>query len=287
MLLFGGTVTVNSVVSYLTYNADKVLLGRFMGAEVLGIYGRAYQLINLPTENLNSSLSMVALPALSRVQNDPERLRSYFLKGYGLFLAIVLPITMGCGLFADDIIRFFLGPKWEGAAPIFRLMAPTIVAFALINPFGWLLLATGRTVRSLKISLAIAPVIVLSYVFGLRHGAGGVAAGFSTAMVAVVIPVILWAKRETHITTLDVIGTTTKPLISILIAAGVAWVAESWTGLVGVTVLRLFAECGVLFGVYAGILVFAFGQKRVYLDLLKTTGIWPGAGRWKERSVGR
>ena len=40
MLWFGGTVTLNNVIVYFAYNVDKVLLGRFLGAEVLGVYGR-------------------------------------------------------------------------------------------------------------------------------------------------------------------------------------------------------------------------------------------------------
>lgn len=71
-----------------------MLLGRFWGAETLGIYGRAYQLINLPTDNLNSTIGLVVFPALSRLQNDAEHLRNYFLKGYSLFLSLVMPITM-------------------------------------------------------------------------------------------------------------------------------------------------------------------------------------------------
>ena len=43
ILRFGGTVTLNSIVVYVAYNLEKVLLGRFWGAEALGIYGRAYQ----------------------------------------------------------------------------------------------------------------------------------------------------------------------------------------------------------------------------------------------------
>jgi len=79
MLTYGGTVTLNSVIVYIAYNTDKVLLGRFWGAATLGIYGRAYQLISLPTENLNTTIGQVAFPALSRLQNDPRRLRNYFL----------------------------------------------------------------------------------------------------------------------------------------------------------------------------------------------------------------
>src|SRR5215472_17423652 len=161
MVRFGGTVTLNGLISYVASNSEKVLLGRFWGVDALGIYGRAYQLINIPTDNLNSAAGQVAFSALSRLQNDPIRLKTYFLKGYSLILAMTVPITVGCALFADDIIRVLLGPKWAAAAPIFRWLAPTILAFAIINPLFWLLSSLGLVGRSLKMALVIAPVMIV------------------------------------------------------------------------------------------------------------------------------
>ena len=129
-------------------NFEKVLLGRFWGADAIGIYGRAYQLINIPTDNLNSAAGEVAFSALSRLQDDPSRLKSYFLKGYSLVLALTLPITIACALFADDMIFVLLGPKWKDAAAIFRLLAPTILVFAIANPLSWLLSSIGLVGRS-------------------------------------------------------------------------------------------------------------------------------------------
>ena len=56
-------------------NFEKVLLGRFWGVDAVGIYGRAYQLVNIPTDNLNSAAGGVAFAALSRLQDDPRRSR--------------------------------------------------------------------------------------------------------------------------------------------------------------------------------------------------------------------
>ena len=72
----------------LPINLRKSLVGRFWGADAIGIYGRAYQLISIPTDNLNAAVGEVAFSALSRVQDDPVRLKSYFLKGYSLVLAL-------------------------------------------------------------------------------------------------------------------------------------------------------------------------------------------------------
>jgi O-antigen/teichoic acid export membrane protein len=284
MLRYGGMVTLNGFVVYLAYNADKVLLGRFWGAATLGIYGRAYQLVSLPNDSLNSTVALVAFPALSRLQNDPDRLKSYFLKGYGLFLSLVMPITVACALFANDIIPVFLGPKWGEAIPVFRLLAPTILTFAFINPFGWLLLSTGQAKRSLQIAFLIAPVVVLGYVAGLSHGPEGVATGFSFATVLLIVPVILWATRGTSITPADVMKVILRPLLSILL--GVVAALASWNFVLHVNppLLRLVVANTILFGVYILALWFVMGQKAVYLSLFEEIGIWP-LGKRRKRKV--
>jgi O-antigen/teichoic acid export membrane protein len=285
MLRYGGTVTLNSLIIYVAYNADKVLLGRFWGAATLGIYGRAYQLVSMPNDSLSGTIALVAFPALARLQNDPSRLKSYFLKGYGLFLSLVMPITMGCALFAEDIIRVFLGPKWGEAIPVFRLLAPTILTFALINPFGWFLLATGGTMRSLRISFMVAPVVILGYVAGLHNGPTGVATGFSVATVLLILPVIFWATRGTSITVYDAFKAAIRPFASIVVGAGAVLACSSLIQLVVPPLLRLVVGNTILFGIYFLMLWFVMGQKSVYLMLLKEIGIWPfGKRRAKQSS---
>ena len=179
MMRFGGTITLNGIVAYIAYNAEKVLIGRFWGADAIGLYGRAYQIVNIPTDNLNSAIGEVAFSALSRLQDDAQRFRSYFLKGYTLVMTLTIPITVICTVFAKDVILVVLGPKWLEAVPIFRLLGPTILVFALINPLGWLLWSLGLVARSLKIALVFAPIIILGYIIGLPYGPKGVAFAYS------------------------------------------------------------------------------------------------------------
>ena len=109
-------LTLSGLIVYVGYNAEKVMIGRFWGVDAIGIYGRAYQLVSIPTENLNSAVGEVAFSALSRLQHDPVRFRSYFLKGFSLVLGLTLPITIACALFADDVVFVLLGPEWKDAA---------------------------------------------------------------------------------------------------------------------------------------------------------------------------
>jgi O-antigen/teichoic acid export membrane protein len=272
MLKYGGLLMANTVLMYVAYNMDKVLLGRFAGAAALGFYGRAYTLVNIPVANLNTAVVAVAFPALSRLQGEAQRFRNYFLKYYTLFLTLSMPITVACGLFGEDIIRVFLGPKWQDAVPVFRLLAPTILVFALINPTGQLLNALGRIKQSLRNAFLITPVVILGYVLGLPYGPLGVAAGFSLAMLAVSAPVILLAIKGSPVSPGDIWLAIRPPLYSVLVAAGAALLISIPASHIPHAFFRLLLINGVLFGVYAGMLVFVMRQKELYLSMLKGLG---------------
>ena len=198
MMHFGGTLTLNGIIAYIGFNADKVMIGRFLGVDAIGIYGRGFQLVSIPTDNLNSAVGEVAFSALSRLQNDPARLRSYFLKGFSFVLGLTLPITIACALFADDFVLVLLGPKWQASTEIVRLLAPTIAVMAVINPMGWLIYSLGLVRRSLKIALVFAPIMILGCVLGLPYGAAGVAFAYSAVMVLWVVPHVAWCVHGTR-----------------------------------------------------------------------------------------
>jgi O-antigen/teichoic acid export membrane protein len=269
MMHFGGTVTLNGLVVYIASNFEKVLLGRFWGADALGIYGRAYQLINIPTGNLNSAAGEVAFSALSRLQDDPVRLKSYFLKGYSVVLAMTMPMTMACALFADDMIFVFLGPKWNAAGAIFRFLAPTILVFAIANPLSWLVMSLGLVRRALKMGLVIAPLLILAYLVGLPYGPKGVALAYSGTMLLWVFPVIAWSVHDTVISIRDVLLAVSRPLASSIVAGGLAFVVRSAYGHSLSPFPRLVLETAVVLITFLGILLFATGQKSLYLDLLR------------------
>ncbi len=269
MMRFGGIVSLNSLVAYFAYNADKILIGRFWGSDVLGIYGRAYQLTTIPTENLNAAVGEVAFAALSRLQDDHARLRSYFLKGYSLVLAMTLPLTIACTVFANDVVLVLLGPKWMDAVVIFRLLAPTIMIFAIINPMGWLLISLGLVRRSLNIALVFAPTLIAGYLLGLPYGPKGVAFAYSAVMAIWVVPFIAWCVKGTPVSSWDVLLALIWPLGYGILAGLLAFVAQVAWGHLLAPLPRLVLETSVLLIVFFGLLLFVGGQKTFYLNLIR------------------
>lgn len=267
---FGSTVTANSVLIYIATNFEKVLLGRYWGADAIGIYGRAYQLGNIPTDSLNSTVGEVAFAALSRLQGEPARLRSYFLKGYSLVVSLSLPITIVCVLFAPDIVLSLLGPKWKAAVPVFRLLAPTILVFAIVNPMAWSLYSLGRVGRLLKMALVITPILIAGYLLAVPYGPKGVAFAYSTLMILWIFPTVLWGLQGTPISARDFLGTVSHPLISSAVAGGLAFAASSIWSQVPSVLARLVLESSVFLGAYFGMLLYAMGYKSQYVDLFRS-----------------
>jgi len=269
MMHFGGSLTLIGLLGYIANNADKVMIGRFWGVDAIGIYGRAYQIVSIPTDNLNSAIGEVAFSALSRLQNQPVHFRSYFLKGFSLVLGLTLPVTIACGLFADDIVSVFLGPRWNEAATMVRLLAPTIAIFAIINPLGWFLFSIGLVARGLKVAPVLAAVMITAYAVALPYGPKAVAFAYSAALTVWVIPHIWLCVHGTVISVRDILLAVSRPLASGILAGGLAFGVRLIGGSLVSPLPRLVLESSVLLITFFGVLLFVAGQKSLYLDLLR------------------
>jgi O-antigen/teichoic acid export membrane protein len=269
MLRFGGTITLNTLVVYIAFSFDKLLLGRLWGAEALGLYGRAYQLINVPSNNLLSAVGGVTFSTLSRLQDDPIRLRSYFLKSYSLVASMTVPIAVFGALFAEDLVLIVFGSKWADAAGIFRLLTPTNLVFGIINPTAWLLQSNGLQGRSLRIAFVIAPLVIAAYLIGLPYGPNGVALAYSAAMTLWVVPHVVWALHNTAISPWDVLVATCRPFFASVVAGAFAFGIQLYLGHLGSPLLRLSLAGGVTICLYLFIFLVIMGQKDFYFDLLR------------------
>jgi len=268
MVRFGGTVTLNSLVVYVAYNTEKILLGRFWGAAPLGIYTRAYQLATLPVQQLTGAAHIVAFSVLSRMQAEAQRLQRAYLKSLSMIVSLTIPVVISTALFSDEIVMIVLGPRWVGVATVLRLLSPTVLVLALINPFSWFLNSTGRVARSLKIALLIAPVVILGVLVGLHYGPAGVAVGYSTAMLLLFVPTVAWAIYGTGITAHDYWDAIKRPLISGVLGGVTGWLVRfALHGALSPLAMLIFGLT-LSFAVYAGTLLFVMGQKEFFGDLL-------------------
>ena len=219
MLKFGGYLTGFGFVNYFARNADNILIGKVWGGDELGLYTKAYGLLLFPIQQVNGPITAVAIPALSRLQNDPEGFRDFFRKVLSVISFISFPLIAWMIVCRHEIIMLVLGPQWEGAVPIFGILAFSAFFQPIGNITGLLYTTLGRTKRMFKWGLMGCSWLVVCIVVGLPYGAIGVAIAYSTAIAMMILPLILYAISGTFLRLKDFYDGIKFPLISTVFIA--------------------------------------------------------------------
>jgi O-antigen/teichoic acid export membrane protein len=207
MLTFGGNVTGYAAINYFSKNLDNLLIGKFWGAQNLGLFSKAGQLVSLPSDQIDEPLSTVALPVLSRLGDSPERYRRVYLRMLEKVMLLTMPAITLVIVSADWLVRLVLGSQWTGAARIVFFLGIAALLQPVLNTMGWLFLSQGRAREMFHWSLINAPISIVSIVCGLPWGAVGVAASYSLTRVIVVNPLMYWfVGRSGPVRTRDLYG---------------------------------------------------------------------------------
>jgi O-antigen/teichoic acid export membrane protein len=226
MVTTGGNVTGFQVLSYFARNLDNVLIGRFWGETDLGIYSRSYSLFLLPLSQITSPLSSLAVPALSRLQKEPERFRSFLLQGLLLVNFVTMPLTVLLMVCAEPVILLLLGPKWMACVNVFRVLGLAGLVQPMVVAVGWIYYSTDATSRMLKWGWIYSGTIVLSFIIGLPFGIMGVAVCYSVAFLLITLPAIAWATHGTCISVRQVLRAVAHPFAGALLAGLAAWLTQ-------------------------------------------------------------
>ncbi len=206
---------------------------------------------------------------MSRVQNDRPRLRNYFLKGYSLVLAMTIPMTIMCGFFANDLIQVLLGPKWAATAPIFPAAGADDPDLRHDQSAGMADVRAGDGGTEPEGCDGTGAVVMCGYLAGLHYGPKGVAFGYSAIMILWVIPHIAWCVHGTGVSLRDILVTVSKPLLSGLVGAAVAFAVHRLCIPLMPALPRVVIAGVVLLIVYVGMLFYVMGQKALYMDVIK------------------
>jgi len=133
---FGMNVTGSKVVNFANRQADDVIIGYFLGTTALGYYSVAYEILKGMTKLLSRTMTTVALPAFSRLQDDIPRLRKAWLAGLRLTGLSAFPIYILYIAVAPEFFAVVYGPKWSDAVPASRILSfiGVLHSVALFNP---------------------------------------------------------------------------------------------------------------------------------------------------------
>ena len=224
MLRFGGDVTAFNLVVFFCSNVDKILIGRLMGATVLGLYRQGSQLALLPSNQLMYPINNVAQSILSRLQDQPERYRRSYTKLLTALTAVTMPSMMFLAVFATEILLLVLGQEWLEAVNILRILALASFIESVSSTAGSVTLTCGQSRKYLLMGIFSSLGSVAFLVAGIPWGAEGIATGRLASALLLTVPLLWWCFRDTPVTLKLVFDAVSRPFLSSLLMGEVLYV---------------------------------------------------------------
>jgi PST family polysaccharide transporter len=136
----GMTVFVTNLCNWALDNLDRILLGRFLDSQAVGLYTVGYNLASTPNRLLIGALQPAFLTAGAKFQSEPERLRRVFLPVIASVWILITPFFALFAIIANDLVGFLYGSAWQPTAVVLVILAlsmPIYITWAMSTPILW------------------------------------------------------------------------------------------------------------------------------------------------------
>ena len=193
---FSSGVFLANLGGFLNRRADALLMGIFFGPVAVGLYRLADRFMDNLLEVTMRPIAYVSLPFFSRLQNDRPALREAVASCVRTTLILTVP-AMAVMAACSDFLMELMGPEWEPAADVLKLLALVGIGKAVVFFTGPLLFAVARPhLRAIMLwilaALSAGIVLLVGWLLTDSSSADqafGMAVSRAAFFLAIVIPV--------------------------------------------------------------------------------------------------
>lgn len=194
LLSFGIGQSIYQLGNYFALQGDNFIIGKFLGSSALGLYGRAYQLVSMPSKLFAQAIGKVIFPAFSKIQDDTNKIERIYINGLKIAGTVIIPFGVFLSFLTPEIITILLGKQWLGATMPMKVFA-FMIFFRIFYAIGNIVLkSTGKVfeMASMQIAYGIM-VLFFSYLGSRYYGITGVAIGVGVSIIihSIIVTIVL------------------------------------------------------------------------------------------------
>lgn len=186
---FLGWASLAQALGALSWQSDKLILGRFIGKADLGHFSMAADLSSVPEQVLVAPAMRPLMAGFVTMKDSCERMARAYQRISLTLLTIAAPGMVGLSLIADQVVPVVLGPNWITAIPMLRWLAIAPIFAVWVSPLDPMAMAMDRTSiflrqRLVEVAIKIPLLIGLIWTFGV---AGAVIGRVATNAILMVV----------------------------------------------------------------------------------------------------
>lgn len=141
----GAGVMVSSFLNTLFLNIYSFFIGNRAGLGPLGLYTQADKWSKMGIMSLSQSLTQAYLPALSEIQDDPERFARATAKMNRTASYLLFPALGVLAAMATPLFHLLFGTKWDASIILFQILLLRGVFTILAAVYNNYILALGKS----------------------------------------------------------------------------------------------------------------------------------------------
>jgi O-antigen/teichoic acid export membrane protein len=255
LLGVSSSVFSTSLLWFFSSRFDQVVVGRFAGASALGLYVIAGKVPDLAKVVTHEPMARVSLPALSRLQNERDRLQKAIYSGMELNAILSFAVFVGIAAIAPDLVVVLFGSKWAAAGMLCSLLSIYGLVNALQVFFHPALLASGGVGRYVLLNVWQAAGSLVACVGGIQLGVKYVVMGLTINNVMVAIPALMFLRQRIGLSPLKYCKPCLLPACASFFMVSALWLVGKVLPLGLPAIFGLFCKVAVGAAAYSGFLL--------------------------------
>ena len=158
---YGNKMLASALLDTAYNNITPVFVGKYYSPADLGVYNRARNYAQMPSQNVTGVIQNVTFPVLSKMLNDDEGLARNYRRMIRTTAFIVFPMMFMLSALARPLILTMITAKWESCIILLQLMCFSLMWYPIHAMNLNLLQVKGRTDLFLRLEI-IKKIIGLS-----------------------------------------------------------------------------------------------------------------------------
>ncbi|MBR3933210.1 MAG: lipopolysaccharide biosynthesis protein [Clostridia bacterium] len=188
LVSYGWKVLVTALVDTFYEDFRSLYIGKLYTAQDLAYYTRGKQFPYLVINNINSSISSVLFPVMSKKQDSNIELRVLIRRSLKTGSYVIMPLMFGLAAIAKPLVLFLLTEKWLPCVPFLQILCFNAALMPIQTANIQAIYAMGRSdivlrLNIIKKTLGFLIVLLSAQISVLAMAYGGIVTGLMCSIV--------------------------------------------------------------------------------------------------------